>query len=205
SEVPHPKLDAVTKMLGEKIARREKALVFVRRVATTKDLATRASEYFDQQIIEAIECVSDPKEHQLLDEIYRVWRKKRVSRIYIEDMNDVKAADAQDNVMTSEHDTSDEDEDDSVSEVVPSLFTWFFRGEHSALSKDFPDIDIFSGRRMREQLEARSRFSLILEENYVDWVLKRPKNVVARLAQDSGLNEEQVLEQISSKFADELS
>jgi hypothetical protein len=181
-EVPHPKLNAVAKMLGRNIRQREKSLVFVRRVATTKDLASRASEEFDHVLISLFKSVVQASEHDLVDRIEVVWKRKRASRDYIDA---VDVADNNEDAMYREHDASDEEEDDSVSEVVPSLFTWLFRGEHRGLT-EFPDI--FSGRRMREQLEARSRFTLVLEENYVDWVLRRPANILDKLASDTGMD-----------------
>src|SRR5690606_35629308 len=120
-EVPHPKLDAVTRMLGEKIAHRGKALVFVRRVATTHDLASRASEYFDLQILDSFKRIVRPEELSLLEDIARTWQQTRVSRNYV---HQVEIVDAEEDTRQREHDISDEEEDDSVSEVVPSFFTW---------------------------------------------------------------------------------
>ncbi len=193
-EVPHPKLNAVTRMLAAKIARREKALVFVRRVATTTDLASRVSQEFDGQIIQSLRAVTKRNEHDLIDRIDQVWRSKRAARVFEEVARAADSADAES--FEEQHDISDEEEDSSVSEVVPSLFTWLFRGEHRDLI-EFPDI--LSGRRLREQLEARSRFCLILEENYVDWVLLRPTDVVSQLSQDSGQSEASILAAIARR------
>lgn len=198
-EVPHPKLNAVTRMLAGKIAKREKALVFVRRVATTTDLASRVSQAFDDQIIQSLKAVTRREEHDLIDQIDQVWRRKRSTRAFEEEARTADSADTE--YSEEQHDISDEEEDRNVSEVVPSLFTWLFRGEHRDLG-EFPDI--LSGRRLREQLEARSRFCLILEENYVDWVLLRPADVVATLAQDSGQSEEAVLAAIVHRTATEF-
>lgn len=197
-EVPHPKLNAVTEMLGRNIGRREKSLVFVRRVATTKDLASRASQVFDRAMLDLLKSVVVPEEHETINQIASVWQRKRAARDYDDTVN---AADDAEDALPLEHDASDEEEDDSVSEIVPSLFTWLFRGEHRGLT-EFPNI--FSGRRLREQLEARTRFCLVLEENYVDWALGRPEDVIEALAEATGLSSSQVMAQIGRYIPDEL-
>jgi len=185
-EIPHPKLNAVAEMLGRNIRNREKSLVFVRRVATTTDLASRVSEAFDKVLLELFRSVVIVDEHHIIDNIESTWQCKRAMREYEDDKN------------STEKDASNgdkEEEEDSISEVVPSLFTWMFRGEHRGL-KEFPDI--FSGRKLREQLEASYRFSLILEENYVDWVLERPDDILEMLSTKVCLTTDELVSQIES-------
>lgn len=190
-EVPHPKLNAVSRKLSEHIACREKALVFVRRVATTTDLASRASKAFDDEILSMMRAIVSESDHAILDEVANVWSRKRSRR----DFEDLQSASEDDeDEVAAEHDLSDEQEDSSITDLVPSLFTWFFRGEHKAMV-EFKDI--ISGRRFRELLEARNRFSLILEENYVDWVLKRPIDVIGQLAGDVKLSKTEVIVEIA--------
>ena len=187
-EVPHPKLNAVAKMLAEKIAAREKALVFVRRVATTTDLASRVSASFDDQIIKLIKGALCQEEWPLIEEINKAWQSKRASREFLELADEADSED-QDSLDAS-HETQDEEEDVNVSDVIPSFFTWWFKGERENLPEY---ANLLTGRRLREQLEARFRFSLILEENYVDWILLRPDSCLAQLASDSALSKSDVL------------
>lgn len=197
-EIPHPKLNAVAEMLGRNIRNREKSLVFVRRVATTKDLASRASEAFDKVLLELLRSVVNAKEHPIIDNIESIWQRKRAIREY---EDGVDTTDLTEKTTPVGDEISEEDEDDSVSEVVPSLFTWMFRGEHDRLN-EFPDI--FSGRRLREQLEARNRFSLILEENYVDWVLGRPIDILENLSSRTGLTPDALILEIATFIPDNL-
>jgi len=191
-EVPHPKLNAVSSMLSQKIANREKALVFVRRVATTTDLASRVSSSFDQEIIRRIKESIVQEEWMIVDEIDQAWKKKRTTREFEE--FEKEADSLEEDISDEHHEISDEEEDTNVSEVVPSLFTWWFRGGREKLPEY---AHLFTGRRLREQLEARFRFSLILEENYVDWILLRPQDCLSRLIEDSNFTEPKVLSGIS--------
>lgn len=187
-EVPHPKLNAVANMLSEKIADREKALVFVRRVATTTDLASRVSASFDEQIIKLMKRATCQEEWLLIDEIKSAWQSIRANREFAELADEADSED-QDSLDAS-HETEDEEEDVNVSDVIPSFFTWWFRGERKKLPED---ASLMTGRRLKEQLEAQFRFSLILEENYVDWILLRPDSCLAQLASDSAMSEQEVL------------
>ena len=193
-EVPHPKLNAVTELLAEHITAREKALVFVRRVATTSDLATRAAEASDKQILTRLAEVVHQNDSDLVSQLEKVWASKKASRqFHVSDMEvDDDAVEA-----TSE----DGPEEADLKEAVPSFFAWFFRGKHRALT-EFPNI--YSGRRLREQLFVRNRFSLILEENYVDWVLKRPANLVEKLSTDSNKNASVVITEIIERIPNQL-
>lgn len=196
-EVPHPKLNAVAEMLGKNIRDREKVLVFVRRVATTNDLASRASQAYDQELLSLFRSVVVESEFQIIDELASVWNRKRAARDYIEDGHSVEALSQQ---QTPSADVEDQ-EGESVSEAVPSLFTWLFRGEHRYL-KEFPNI--FSGRRLREQLEASSRFCLVLEENYVDWALGRPSDVLGSIVATTGYSRQEVVERVGQFVPDDL-
>lgn len=197
-EVPHPKLNAVTELLARHIESREKALVFVRRVATTTDLAMRAAAASDNQIIENMREVVNKQDTGLVEEVEAVWTKKRATRQF----NNAEQVARHDEDNQSEF--SDESEEVDLKEAVPSFYTWFFRGKHRDLN-EFPNI--YSGRRLREQLFVRSRFSLILEENYVDWVLKRPDDLLGQLSADTKKEQAMVLteiiECISNQFVDE--
>lgn len=181
-ELPHPKLNAVSSMLSQHISEREKALVFVRRVATTNDLATRVTVQFDEEIFKRIESVITEKEHTILDEIHNTWIQKRSRRDF-------------DELPYEQHNTeareTDESDEPLTKELVPSFFSWFFRGKH----QNFVQFkNVLSGRRFRELFETKNRFSLILEENYVDWVLKRPVDVIAQLSTDTGVDKDLIIE-----------
>lgn len=185
-EVPHPKLNAVSRLLAKHIEQREKALVFVRRVATTADLATRAAQAFDTHIVDRITAIITPEDSSILDDIKLVWKHKRLERQVFH----------KENAISKQNGLPPFDDDSgSQSEVVPSFFTWFFRGEHKTL-ENLGLKDIFSGIRLRDQLNPKNRFSLILEENYVDWVLKRPEDIIGKLCEDSGKSEDAIINEI---------
>ncbi|RUM53654.1 MAG: hypothetical protein DSY85_08525 [Marinomonas sp.] len=199
-EVPHPKLNAVAKMLSEKVAQREKALVFVRRVATTKDLASRVSATFDKEIVHRIKSVIIKDEKPIIDKVDEAWRRILATRDFEELENETELQTSDDSSKET-NDFRDEEEDANISEVVPSLFTWWFRGEREKL-REYSNL--FTGRHLREQLEARFKFSLILEENYVDWVLLRPRNCLSKLVEDSSYSESDVILGISEFLPTDL-
>lgn len=198
-EVPHPKLNAVSALLSEHLAHREKALVFVRRVATTWDLATRVSYAFDEELSSHLMRAVQPSDLMRVKELLGAWASMRSKRQF-EDAELAEQPEESDStphipIASGEDDAAGEDvEDDAaISEVVPSLFTWFFRGEQRGMAGF---TDIYAGRRLREQLEARSRLCLLLEENYVDWLLARPQSILEHLEQTSGIPRQQILDEM---------
>jgi len=192
-EVPHPKLNSVSRMLARQIKNREKVLVFVRRVATTTDLASRASQAFDEQILGMMSESLAPESRRYVERLREDWFQKRANRDFVDVREDDDDEDA-----SADPKTLNKTEKKQIKDIVPSLFSWFFRGERDGL-KDEGYSNWITGRHVRKMLGTGNRFCLLLEENYVDWALSRPKDVVTKLAKDSGLSKSEVLVSISRR------
>ena len=202
-EVPHPKLNAVSGLLGRHLQHREKALVFVRRVATTWDLATRVSCAFDDELADRLIHAVQPTDQTRAEALRDTWSRMRSARQF-QELNNAPEASEQEEAGRAAPESNEDgpaaearEEEASLKEAVPSLFTWFFRGEQRGMS-GFEDI--YGGRRLREQLEARSSLCLILEENYADWLLGRPGRVLPELAERSGKSPESIIAEMASQL-----
>jgi superfamily II DNA or RNA helicase len=198
-EVPHPKLDEVTSFLTDRIRKREKALVFVRRVATTTDLATRVSASFDKIILARIKkAATAAGQAELIESIEQEWAVVRSERTHLQSSHS-SPAQMKNAPRTSETQTSEDDSSNEQStEIVPSFFSWYFRG-----TDDIPNLDhIYTAHQLRKDLEVKNKLTLIFEENYVDWILGRPKgkNLFATLRQRTGINEETIVREIKNKL-----
>lgn len=162
-EMPHPKMDALVERLARGLPRGEKALVFVRRVASVKELRVKLEERYDDWLIRRLR--SDLPEHadrlgQAFD-AYLEERKARRAR---------RAA-----LVPSPTPSLDPDEDGPTSLVgaapeepdtggIESFFAYFFRGEGPP--------GILSGATLaRRFIQASSAYSTFFDDNYVAWLL----------------------------------
>lgn len=195
-EVPHPKLNAVSERLSAQLKLRDKALVFVRRVATTSDLAARVSYAFDDELSSRLSNAVRVEDRDRVRQLVAAWVEMRSKRQFEESAPGDNAKAVKNLQTVTGQEGADLESDEvkaSLKEVVPSMFTWFFRGRQDGMV-GFKDI--FGGRRLREHLEASSRLCLVLEENYIDWLLGRPDGILNRLGTLLGKAPREMLEGI---------
>ncbi len=164
--LPHPKLDATAEALESAFHTGEKALVFVRRVATTHELAAKLARRFDIRM-EARLRTALP---HLDEELSGIWRRYR-DEGRAEEL-DHEAEEAFDGLEGAEAVRSpgaiDEDE-----LGTGDFFSWFFRGKGPS--------GVLSGAAFRKNRidNASSAYSTLFEEDYVARLLDRPDDVVA--------------------------
>ena len=124
STLPHPKLDATSAALSGAFETGEKALTFVRRVATVDELAAKLDESFDDWVRTRME-LRLPK---LRDEIAALFERYSSERLRRPD--EIDAGDYDEADISSEQERIDrrddlQEEDEGGAE---SFFAWFFRG-----------------------------------------------------------------------------
>lgn len=162
--LPHPKLDATADALSDAFNTGEKALVFVRRVATVSELKTKLDNIFDKWIRMRMEEVL-PNLKQALNRIFKKFEnEKRQSqrKQFFQDSarDDGKASDI-----------FDEDEGGS-----DSFFAWFFRG------KGPPDLLSGAAFQKNRLASISSIYATFFEDDYVAWLLESQGNTMTALS-----------------------
>jgi hypothetical protein len=149
-EMPHPKMDAVVGSLSGAWARGEKTLVFVRRVASVKELKRKLDEKYDSWLLNRLRIE--------LPESVQVRFEEVVSRYRIEKLEAVKKGERFD---ATREDDSDEGPDRGGADT---FFAWYFRG-------DGPP-GFVSGANIQQRFIQRSaNYATFFADNHVAEVL----------------------------------
>lgn len=174
--LPHPKLEATARSLWNVFDTGEKALIFVRRVATVTELKIRLDLAFDAWI-EAKMKRELPGLTAEIGEIfvrYREEKRRRPLRVADRMTPEVNDDDeSHPDWMASGEDRGwEEDEGDT-----DSFFGWFFRGKG-------PD-GLLSGAAFQKNRLAStaSVYSTLFDDDHVSWLLGRPDDPLATLAE----------------------
>lgn len=181
--LPHPKMNAVASSLAEALERGEKTLVFVRRVASVPELVAKVAQRYDRWLCEQLER-SAPG---VTDQIRRELRRYRTA---------TSRAEEQDEPSDDDEPTP---EDDDLAELVAddtgsdSFFAWFFRGERK--------LGVASGGwfRRRRLTDEKEELSLLLEENYLGWLLRLARPTLDDLAGVVGVEPDVLSERLRAR------
>jgi hypothetical protein len=164
-ELPHPKMDALVERLASAWTTGEKALVFVRRVASVTELKRKLDERYDAWLVERLRRELPPDSLPRFEAAVERYRRERLDAIgAAADIGPVDAGDP------GAADTLDEGGRDT-------FFAWFFRGEGPS--------GIVSGANIQQRfIQKTSAYSTFFEENHAAALLRcRPGEVTERLAQ----------------------
>jgi len=147
-EMPHPKMDEIVKSLAGSWRNGTKSLVFVRRVASVKELKRKLDELYDDWLIGRLR-------EELPSEVQQ--RFSRVVRNYEAVQLDTAAA-----ASGPAKDGASEDEPDRGGN--DTFFAWFFRGEGPK--------GVISGANVQQRFIQRgAAYATFFEDNYVADVL----------------------------------
>jgi hypothetical protein len=162
TELPHPKMDAVVDGLARSFETGEKALVFVRRVASVRELKRKLDERYDQHLLARLRT-------GLLKSLEPEF-ERLVARYRDERRRDIESAGGRSGAATRRNDA----EPDVGGK--DSFFAWFFRGEGPR--------DAFSGAALQRRFTQTSGvLSSVFDDNWVAWLLGvRPADVPQSLA-----------------------
>ena len=165
--LPHPKLDATASALADSFVTGEKALVFVRRVATTGEMKVKLDQYYDRWLAGHLRSMLPETMHGRLDELFEQYRAERRGDDPAGLQSSVEPTPEEDHqtMIWSEDDPGDTD----------SFFGWFFRGKG-------PDGVLSGAAFQRNRLSnVSSAYSTIFEDNYAGWLLGYPADVARSL------------------------
>lgn len=184
--LPHPKMDEVVSSLATSWMTGKKALVFVRRVASVKELKQKLDEQYDRWLIPHLRASLPEPLRGAFDvvlakyaEAKRAVDEARQARLML--MGGAK----------------EKDENDSGG--TDTFFAWFFRGEGPA--------GVVSGARIANRFtEAGAAYRTFFERNHVAEVLAvQPGDVNAALSRAMGLQTEALAVEIQRRAARFLS
>ncbi len=177
ASLPHPKLDATAHALASVFDSGEKTLVFVRRVATVRELAAKLDAEFDTWLLRHMERSLPERLHPELAKLFVAYEGERRARP--EERFERLSLDTRER---DPHDLQDErhfvEEEDAGS--AETFFAWFFRGTG-------PE-DVLSGAAFQKNRlsSVGSLYSTLFEDDHVSWLLGRPADPLAALCAAGG-------------------
>jgi superfamily II DNA or RNA helicase len=185
-EMPHPKMDAVVDGLSDAWKRGEKTLIFVRRVASVKELKRKLDERYDAWLI--------PLLRERLPEGARS-RFDQVARQYREEKHEADSARLA--KLSASRDSAAESAEEGIEDRggTDTFFAWFFRGNGPR--------GVVSGANVQRRFIQRGTvYSTFFEDNHVaDLLGVRPGEVLTALAQALNLEPAQVRENLRQRAA----
>ena len=179
-ELPHPKMDAVVARLSSAWKTGEKALVFVRRVASVKELKRKLDDQYDAWLLARMEQELPPS---TLDRFRKVVAQYRTLKI--------EARERQSGVETPQ-DIAAPNAAAAIEDRggLDTFFAWFFRG-------DGPRGILSGANIQRRFIQRGAEYATFFEENHVAALLGcAPGAVVTRLAEYSGRDVETVRSEV---------
>jgi len=179
-ELPHPKMDALVDHLKECFYTGEKALVFVRRIASVREIKTRMDDHYNEYILRRLLTelrVGDSSDDALATSI-------RDYQVSLAEAKRLKRKDSQEN--------GTQEKDDTDRGGTDTFFAWYFRG-------DGPK-GLFSGATLNKRFSAASGvYSTFFELNYAAYVLGVPTSkVLKHLAIALNATEAEVVDRIKT-------
>lgn len=180
-ELPHPKMDTLVDNLSNVWRTGRKALIFVRRVCSVKEIRRKLNNNYDTWLFEKLRKEMPSETLARLD---RVIEKYIDTRKVLDD-EELLSSDPK-----SEY-SKDEDENDDDG-GLDTFFSWFFRGKKGPAG-------VVSGVNIKERfIQKGTILSTFFEHNYLIESLGFERgNVKNQLAHQLGLNISQLEEKLS--------
>ncbi|HEX5749931.1 MAG TPA: DEAD/DEAH box helicase family protein [Archangium sp.] len=165
--LPHPKMDAVVRSLAHCFPSGDKALVFVRRVASVPEMRGKLCRDYDRWLLGELRRKLVPVLHDELEQAFRGYEQERTQ------------ARQSDRIEMDGLPTDTHQEDVAADDVGgnDTFFSWFFRGEGPR--------NHLSGASFRKNrlMNAGASYSILFEDNSVMELLGTRGPVVEALAQ----------------------
>jgi superfamily II DNA or RNA helicase len=175
AEMPHPKMDALVNALANSWKTGEKTLVFVRRLASVKELKRKLDERYDEWLLARLRAELPKAVLQRFEGLVeRYHGEKRYA-------------------LQRELDLEWEQEAETDRGGADTFFAWFFRGEGPP--------KIVSGANIQQRFTQRgTAYATFFDDNYVAWVLGcNPGDVEIRLASELGLEREALRQDLRTR------
>lgn len=152
-ELPHPKMDGLVEHLAHAFRTGDKALVFVRRVASVRELRRKLERRYDDYVLGRLRAELDAGLRGELEVQVREYQRVRAERGDSRGGRGVPVQMPDDDLPVAEGEGGTE-----------TFFAWFFRG-------DGPD-GVLSGATLQKRFNQKSgAFATFFEDNHVSWLL----------------------------------
>lgn len=174
-QMPHPKMDALVNHLAAGLPIGRKALVFVRRIASVRELAAKLEERYDAWLYERL-LRALPKHAEALRGKFAEYAAAKARR----QGRDAESRPAMSGTLEEEGAALDPSRSPGDLGGLDTFFAWYFRGEGPP--------DVWSGATLQKRFGGTSgTYSTFFEENYTAWLLGASAGqVLWRLAEAVG-------------------
>jgi hypothetical protein len=162
-ELPHPKMDALVEALASSWQTGEKTLVFVRRVASVRELKRKLDECYDKWLLARLREELPPSVGKRFEEVVARYQSERR------------------NVLERSRGVEQSGDDAADPGGIDTFFAWFFRGDRP--------LRVISGANIQQRFSQRgTTYATFFEDNYVARVLGcEPGQVEVGLASALGV------------------
>ncbi len=157
--MPHPKMDALVNSLSTSWMRGKKTLVFVRRVASVKELKRKLDERYDEWLMNRLLRELPASLGQRLQDLFEQYRAAKD-----EAETKGRSLEAKENARLA-------DDDDNGG--IDTFFAWYFRG-------DGPDGVVSGANIQKRFIQRGAAYATFFEDNYVADVLVCPPSQVQK-------------------------
>lgn len=189
-ELPHPKMDALVASLSNAWIRGEKALVFVRRVASVRELKFKLDELYDDWLISLLRReLPDGAQARFGQVVTRYMKEK------------AEAEGRRREKLTGTRSNGDSSAEGALEDRGgnDTFFAWFFRGEG-------PKGVVSGANIQRRFIQRSSTYATFFADNYIMELLgSEPGRVCAALAHTCNLEMSQLRSELSVRAAKYLS
>lgn len=173
SPLPHPKMDKVAESLQKSFESGEKSLVFVRRIASVRELSEKLNRAYDRWLMAYLKArLPEASLRQVRTAYEQYSAERREGKKQPEPSPEISLSDGEAESIIAR----DEDEGDSN-----TFFAWFFRGRRV--------LEILSGAafRLNRFDSESSAYATFFEDNYLTRLFGALADPLAVLAEQTGL------------------
>lgn len=179
-ELPHPKMDGLVSHLSHAFGGGQKALVFVRRVASVRELKRKLECSYDDYLFARLRSELNPALQSALEAQIRAYQRVREER-----------PGSREAVAQSDFDPGGDATMLPESEGgTETFFAWFFRGEGPA--------EVFSGAGFQKRfLQKQSAVATVFEDNHTAWLLGvEPGEVLDAMEKELAISRESLMSEL---------
>lgn len=172
--LPHPKMDSVSDSLKTSFETGEKALVFVRRIASVRELSEKLNRAYDKHLLAYLQPRLPETSWTQVQAAYERYLAERLER------NKRVNAPVEPKIPDSQEEATIVSEDDEGDNST--FFAWFFRGDRT--------LGLLSGGTFRKNRfdGERATLSTFFDENYITRLIGQTVEPVETLAQSTALS-----------------
>ena len=186
ASMPHPKMDALVDALSRSWTMGEKSLIFVRRVASVKEIKIKLDERYDRWLMDRLRQEMPKSVLSTLEKVFRQYAEEK------------SAKQSRTEAMVAQSKSSEDSEGEWIQNEEleaggqDTFFAWFFRGEGPK--------GVISGANVQQRFIQRGTlYSTFFEDNHVAALFGcEPSETEARVADYLGMTESDLADKLKA-------